>query len=202
VELPLFPLGTVLFPEGELSLRIFEPRYLAMVGERMKTGGPFGVVLIRDGKEVDDSASFHRVGTLARIFDFDQLEDGMLGLTCRGGEKFQVLDYQMQPDNLITANVEVWSAQNIEQADFPLEKFNLVSEFIDKMLSRQELAQYRLTIDTEWNNPEWLSYQAAELLPLSPYSRQLLLEMETEERLVELDNLLREEAQTTFGSAS
>ena len=202
MELPLFPLGTVLFPEGELSLRIFEPRYLSMIGERMKTGSPFGVVLIRDGKEAGEPASFHRVGTLATIFDFDQLKDGTLGLTCRGSEKFQVLDYQTQSDNLITANVEVCRSQSLEQSDIVLRKFNLVSDFLDKMLNREELAEYWLNIGKEWNNPEWVSYQVAELLPLSADSRQLLLEMGTEERLLELENLLREEGQTTFGLAS
>jgi Lon protease-like protein len=195
VQIPLFPLGTVLFPEGELSLRIFEPRYLSMVGERMKTGGCFGVVLIREGNEVGEPASFHRVGTLATIFDFDQLEDGTLGLTCRGSEKFQVLDYLVQSDNLITADIDVCTARKVDQSNSLLERFSLVSEFIDKMLSREELAEYRLNVRVEWNNPDWVSYQAAELLPLSPDSRQLLLEMETEERLLELDSLLREEAQ-------
>ena len=196
MELPLFPLGTVLFPEGELSLRIFEPRYLSMVGERMKTEGPFGVVLIRDGKEIGEPASFHQIGTLATIFDFDQLEDGTLGLRCRGSKKFRVTDYHIQADNLIVADVKVCRLGKVEQSDVLLERFSLVSQFIDKMLGRKKLAEYRLNIDIEWKNPEWVSYQAAELLPLSPVSRQLLLEMETEERLLELDNLLRAEAQT------
>ena len=108
----------------------------------MKMGGPFGVVLIQDGKEIGEPASFHRVGTLATIFDFDQLEDGTLGLTCRGGEKFQVLDFQIQPDKLITANVEVFRSREVEGPHLLLERFSLVSDFVDKMLSREWLAEY------------------------------------------------------------
>ena len=161
----------------------------------MKTGSPFGVVLIRDGNEAGEPASFHQVGTLATIFDFDQLEDGTLGLRCSGGEKFQVTDYHIQVDNLIVADVKTCRPRKVDRSEFLLERFILVSEFIDKMLSREEFAEYRLSINIEWDNPEWVSYQAAELLPLSTDSRQLLLEMETEERLLELDSLLRAEAQ-------
>ena len=52
ITVPLFPLNTVLFPQGILQLRIFEPRYLDMVSESLTTGGPFGICLISHGNEV------------------------------------------------------------------------------------------------------------------------------------------------------
>ena len=59
--LPLFPLKTVLFPDGVLPLKVFEARYVDMVRECMKSDAPFGVVLIRSGQEVG-AASHHHPG--------------------------------------------------------------------------------------------------------------------------------------------
>ena len=84
LEIPLFPLKTVLFPGGVLPLRIFEPRYLDMVSQCLKSDSRFGVVAIVEGNEAGTGATFTEMGTLAQIVDFDQLEDGLLGLTCRG----------------------------------------------------------------------------------------------------------------------
>ena len=76
-NIPLFPLGTVLFPGGPLPLRIFEPRYLDMVSDRMKQQSPFGVCLIRSGSEGGAPAELYRIGTLATIVDWNQLPDGL-----------------------------------------------------------------------------------------------------------------------------
>ena len=81
IKIPLFPLSTVLFPSGVLPLRIFEPRYLSMVSDCMRNESEFGVVLITQGREAGQPAQFHHTGTLARIIDFDQLDDGFLGIT-------------------------------------------------------------------------------------------------------------------------
>jgi len=88
-ELPLFPLRTVLFPGGLLPLRIFEPRYVDMVGRCMREGGEFGVLLITDevGAETGPVASLAEIGTTARVVDFHALPDGLLGLMCRGARR-------------------------------------------------------------------------------------------------------------------
>src|SRR5215475_10618653 len=78
-ELPLFPLNTVLFPEGPLSLRIFEPRYVDMIGRCMRESSPFGVLAILSGAEVGAIAATAELGTTARIVDFSKLPDGLLG---------------------------------------------------------------------------------------------------------------------------
>ena len=82
--LPLFPLNTVLFPGGPLSLRIFEPRYLDMVRRCLKERGGFGVVLILEGLEAGVVGRVADTGTSARIVDFDTLPDGLLGIVCVG----------------------------------------------------------------------------------------------------------------------
>ena len=99
-ELPLFPLNTVLFPGGPLPLRIFEPRYVDMVRNCMREGAPFGVVLIHAGQEAGAVSSAADVGTSARIIDFDQMPDGLLGIVCTGEQKFRVDDRRVQSDGL------------------------------------------------------------------------------------------------------
>ena len=106
VELPLFPLNTVLFPDGLLPLRIFETRYVDMVGWCMREGSPFGVVPIRSGPEVGGVVEAAELGTSARIVDFSKLPDGLLGITCKGERKFRVLKLWQRPDGLNVGEVE------------------------------------------------------------------------------------------------
>jgi Lon protease-like protein len=103
--LPLFPLNTVLFPEGPLSLRIFEARYVDLVSRCMRESSPFGVVMIRSGGEVGPVGEMADIGTTARILDFGTLPDGLLGLSCRGERKFRIERRWRQDDGLNLADV-------------------------------------------------------------------------------------------------
>lgn len=98
-RLPLFPLGSVLFPHATLFLHIFEPRYREMVEHCRETGTPFGVVLIREGTELDPDAEPYMVGTLAHIRDLHRYPDGRLDIGVQGGERFRVrfLDRETSP---------------------------------------------------------------------------------------------------------
>jgi Lon protease-like protein len=82
-ELPLFPLSGVLLPFGRIPLQIFEQRYLDLVRDCMKSGTDFGVVWIRRGEEVAQrgrvAPDLGDYGTCARIVDWDQLPNGLLG---------------------------------------------------------------------------------------------------------------------------
>ena len=108
--LPLFPLHTVLFPGGRLALRIFETRYLDMIRRCLRDDACFGVCLIREGSEAGEPATFEPVGTSARIVDWSQRTDGLLGITAAGEQRFRVLRSAVQPDNLVVAEVE-WLAE-------------------------------------------------------------------------------------------
>ncbi|MBT6273867.1 MAG: peptidase S16, partial [Chromatiales bacterium] len=103
-DLPIFALNTVLCPEGQLPLRVFETRYVDMIKRCMASASPFGVCLIRDGNEVGQAAAIYDVGTLANVVDFDLLEDGLLGITAKGGERFRITDTTVRDDQLLTAN--------------------------------------------------------------------------------------------------
>ena len=106
VQLPLFPLNTVLFPGGPLELRIFEARYVDMVRRCLKEGSPFGVVLILAGAEAGAVTEVADIGTSARLVDFDTLPDGLLGVTTVGERRFRVQRRWQQPDGLHLGEVE------------------------------------------------------------------------------------------------
>src|ERR1035438_7029779 len=105
-QIPLFPLNTVLFPGGLLPLRIFETRYVDMVGRCMRQNEAFGVVLIRQGSETRSNTTTCTMGCTAQIVDFQTLEDGLLGLLCRGESRFRIVQRSQQTDGLNLASVE------------------------------------------------------------------------------------------------
>jgi len=109
-SLPLFPLDTVLFPSGVLPLRIFEVRYLDMIGKCHKAGAPFGVVALTHGTEVrrpeGEIEAFHRVGTLATITTLDTPQPGLMRVSCQGQQRFQITGSQQLKHGLWIAEVE------------------------------------------------------------------------------------------------
>ena len=107
MTLPLFPLKTVLFPGCVLDLQIFEARYLDMIARCMKQGTGFGVVCILEGSEVGDAPDdIAPIGCEALIRDFQQQENGLLGIRVEGGRRFGVLSAERQRDQLLVAEVE------------------------------------------------------------------------------------------------
>lgn len=187
MEIPLFPLGTVLFPGGILPLRIFEPRYLTMIGDCMRQGTGFGVVLITEGREAGQAARFHEIGTLARIEDFDRLDDGLLGITGRGDFRFRVLSHRVREDQLIIATVTPLE----DEVDPPLpDAFPRMQDFLRGLYGREDLKAWADSIDPQWDNGHWLACRLIEVLPLASEGRQALLEMESGERLEKLSEVM------------
>ena len=108
MELPLFPLNTVLCPGIALPLHIFEPRYRAMVKHCLETTSPFGVVLIRDGREVGAGAiSFTGIGTIAEIRDAGAYEDGRYDLLIVGTRRFEIRRVLTRRRPYLVADVEL-----------------------------------------------------------------------------------------------
>lgn len=170
MRVPLFPLNTVLFPGGPLPLRIFEARYLDMVGRCLKEDSPFGVVLIREGGEVGP-AETHDVGTLARIVDWYQGSDGLLGVTARGERRFRVLATERQPDGLNVGEIELLP----EEDDVPLpEEYRPMATILSGVLD--DLG--RLYEDLEWrlDDAGWVTNRFVEILPIDLEEKQLCLE--------------------------
>jgi uncharacterized protein len=172
-DIALFPLKTVLFPGGLLPLRIFETRYVDMVGGCMRQDASFGVVLIVDGNDTSAAVNIAEVGTAARIVDFQTQPDGLLGLLCRGERRFRVGQRRQQPDGLNRASVE-W----MQEAPLtPLQpQFAPLAGVLRKVMAR--LGNIGRFIEPNYEDASWVSHRLAELLPLEPPWQQHLLEID------------------------
>jgi uncharacterized protein len=174
IELPLFPLGTVLFPQGHLPLRIFETRYTDMVRRCMRESQPFGVVLIQEGGETGAVDSTAAIGTTARIVDFNALDDGLLGIRCLGERRFQLLQSWRQDDGLNVGEIEY--LPNWEAAEVPPECQRLAG------LLRQhwsEFAEHFAGETPRFDDAVWVCARLAQVLPIPMPLRQRLLESES-----------------------
>lgn len=172
-KLPIFALGSVLFPGGLLSLQVFEPRYLDMVKRCMADGLPFGVCLIREGSETGAAASVHPIGTQARILDFDLLDNGLLGITARGEHRFEVIETETRADQLIVARTRV--LEDEPSRSVPAEHEHL-SDVARALL--EHLGSDQLVADGLFEDATWVGHRLAEVLPMPAADRQALLELD------------------------
>ncbi|MGA8705883.1 MAG: LON peptidase substrate-binding domain-containing protein [Steroidobacteraceae bacterium] len=170
-DIALFPLNTVLFPGGLLPLRIFEPRYVDMVGCCMRANEAFGVVLALGGSDTDRQVETATVGSSARIVDFQTLEDGLLGILCRGERRFRVRSRSQQTDGLNRAEVE-W-LQEPAPAAVPDEFQPLLPVLRGALAQLKTIGHF---VEPDYGDASWVSYRIAELLPLDPRLQQQLLE--------------------------
>lgn len=172
IKIPLFPLHAVLFPGGALPLRIFEPRYLDMVSNCMKNETRIGVVLIKNGNEAGVAAKAHDIGTSSFISYWHKRNDGMLGITLTGEQRFHVLSTEIQPDQLIVAEVELLPAikehNNIHNSE---QLINLLKRILS------QLEPPFSTMKTFYDDMDWVSARLVELLPLPLKEKQSMLVM-------------------------
>jgi Lon protease-like protein len=99
-QIPLFPLSHGLFPDGMLSLQIFEVRYLDLIKRCHQQGLPFGVVWLKKGSEVKvpgEVPLLHDFGCVAHIRNFQQIQPNLFVVTCQGGARFELHDTQAGP---------------------------------------------------------------------------------------------------------
>lgn len=187
IEIPLFPLGTVLYPGGQLQLRIFEPRYLDLVRECTRSGTAFGVCLILEGAEVGEPARPAAIGTLARIVDFSHREDGLLGISAEGGSRFRVLRTRARSDGLLRGDVQLWPDELPQQV--PVE-FALLQTILERLIETMG-PHWRHAPRSSYDDAGWLGFRLAELLPLAREEQQQLLEMtDPLQRLIALRDIL------------
>jgi len=172
-EIPLFPLGTVLFPGGPLPLRIFETRYIDLVRRCLRDGSGFGVVLIREGVEAGGPALTFDVGTYARIVDFSQQPDGLLGIRAAGERRFRILERRRERDGLNVADVE-WLPEETSQ---PLpEEFAELAPALDAILT--QVGESFASLERRLDDAAWVAGRLAEILPIAPGHKQHCLELD------------------------
>lgn len=172
-NLNLFPLHTVLFPGGTLQLKVFEPRYLDMVGDCLKRNTGFGVCLIKQGGEVGQAPKIFDIGTIVSITDWDRTDDGILRIDIEGQGRFRSLTAQVHSNQLVESTVE----NLVEESSVPMQPahddlVDIVRSIIDRF------APMYKNMKEHYDEPTWVSFRLAELLPLPLLRKQYCLEME------------------------
>jgi Lon protease-like protein len=174
--LPLFPLRTVLFPGGLLPLKVFEQRYIDMTKACMADERPFGVCLITRGDEVatrdGGPPEFARIGTLARITNFDMPQLGILHLATEGGTRFRVESHVVESSGLIVGEVASIAPEPqhaLPDAHAPLAKL------LEVIASRIGADNFPSALD--YGDASWVGYRLAEVLPLPLSIKQSMLEI-------------------------
>ena len=185
-SLPLFPLGVVLFPDGVLPLRVFEVRYLDMIGKCHKAGAPFGVVCLTQGSEVrlpGASEAFCDIGTLASITELDSLQPGLMHISCTGAQRFRITRRERLKHGLWVAEVQRIDGDMTVPVPDDLQGTAEALRHLIHTLESREAASGPIPLQRPWRLDDcgWVANRWCELLPLS---------LELKQRLMTLDNPL------------
>ena len=187
-ETALFPLTINVLPGAYLPLQIFEPRYIDMVKDCLGKERGFCIVLIKEEKELSTLQTQHSAtGTYVEVVDFNQLENGLLGITVQGKYRAQILDRTEKDDGLILGNI----VQSKEADDICLEAdYENIWRVLREISKHPEIQKLQLEID--FSNSSSVAYNLASLLPISPLDKQLILESNSNKiRLDSLQEILK-----------
>jgi uncharacterized protein len=168
-ELPLFPLGTVLFPGALLPLQLFELRYLQMIGESERQGTGFGVVTLTRGQEVHRpgvAEQFEPIGTRVQIERIERPQAGLVKVWCRGVEKFRIQATQQRSDGLWLARVAPLPPEPAIQVPEDLQRLSVQMHEALNQLSAQPSEVPHWNEAWRLQDCGWLSNRYGELLPL------------------------------------
>jgi len=192
-ELPLFPLQTVLFPGGLLSLKVFEARYLDLVGSCLREQKPFGVVSLKQGTETrrsGDSTVFEATGTIADLIDVDSAQSGILQVRCRGTQRFEVMQCTQETDGLWVAMASL--VPDDEQVP-PSETFHETVRGLANAISTLKAKGSEPFLQPYlFDNAGWVANRWCEILPISIAAKQKLMELpDAQVRLQLVNDFLR-----------
>lgn len=195
----LFPLNTILFPDGVLPLRVFETRYVDMIRDCMKSGRPFGVIGIKSGQEIGAASEPYTVGTLASIAEWDMPEFGVLLIQTRGGQRFRIEETRTLSNQRLEARISLIDADAAVDGGAALPVCaNVLKVVIDDLIERA-----REERGTGFINPfsephrlddaVWVANRWCEMLPIALEEKQQLLEMtDADTRLERVQSYLEE----------
>ncbi|MDH5370657.1 MAG: LON peptidase substrate-binding domain-containing protein [Gammaproteobacteria bacterium] len=155
-------------------MRIFEARYLDMISDCMKTEGKIGVVLIEEGKEAGTAAKVQEFGTTSFISYWHKRNDGMLGITLTGEDRFRILKTEVQVNQLTVAEIELLPKISLAESQYNTEKLiNLLKQII------AQLEPPYTTMKKYYDDLDWISGRLIELLPLKLKDKQTMLIMDS-----------------------
>jgi Lon protease-like protein len=193
-EQPLFPLRTVLFPDGLLELKIFEARYLDLMSRCLRESMPFGVVALRSGSEArsgaGDAVRLYDVGTLAELIEVDSAQTGILLVRCRGTRRFAVGTTRQERDGL-------WLAETTPIADDPAvapspSHANVVKSLAEAIATLAAEGAEPFLVPHRLDDAGWVANRWCEILPLPLEAKQRLLTLgDPLARLEVVDSLMR-----------
>jgi uncharacterized protein len=191
-ELALFPLSSVLFPGALLPLKVFEARYLDLMGHCLREAAPFGVVCLRQGGEVGrDGVRFEREGVLARIDDVDAEQAGILQVRCTGTQRFAIEgEPRQQSDGLWLAQV---TAQADDEAVAPeASLLDTVKALANAIAALRQQGSTPFIEPYRFDDAGWVANRWCEILPISLAAKQRLMMLpEPQLRLRLVDEYLR-----------
>lgn len=172
-ELPLFPLHTVLVPGAHLPLKVFEARYMDMIKACIQTGEAFGVCLIEEGQEVGAPAVPAKVGTCARVREWDMAQSGILQIVAVGERRFRVAHAVAQRDGLLRAVVE-WLPEAAAQA--PSEELADMLPLLQAVVADAGIKA--IPQPHRFDDADWVGFRYTEILPIPVKAKQKLLELD------------------------
>jgi uncharacterized protein len=190
----LFPLRTVLFPGGRLSLKVFEPRYLDLISSCLRAQQPFGVVCLLQGSEVrqpDAETLFEPIGVLAHLTDVDAMSPSLLKVRCDGGARFRWDATYEEADGL-------WQAEGVsvlpdDPVVAPGERFASAVRALERAYAALALRpDTDLPAERHFDDAGWVANRWCELLPLPVAARQQLMALaDPLQRLTLVNEFLR-----------
>lgn len=183
-NLPLFPIGSVLYPGSVMPLRIFEVRYLDMIRRCIENSAPFGIVSLLQGNEVarpEQTESFAQIGTLATIISHESPQPGLRMIRCLGQQRFRTMRIERLKHGLWMSDVKYLAQDTAVQVP---QELGLCRSLFEKVLRRMPpSAQNNLFLGEpqphQLNDCGWLANRWCHLLPLPLEMKQRLLELES-----------------------
>jgi Lon protease-like protein len=191
--LPLFPLQTVLYPGGALGLKVFEPRYLDLMGRCLRESAPFGVVALRQGGEVrkpGEAVELEACGVLAEVDEVDAPQAGILQVRARGTQRFRIESSEQRGDGLWVAKVDLIDDDDaLAPGESLIGTVRGLASAIGKLREQGTepfLEPYR------FDDAGWVANRWCEILPISLAAKQKLMELDDPlVRLQLVDEFLR-----------
>ena len=178
-SLPIFPLHSVMFPGGLLPLRVFEPRYLSMIGRCMREATGFGICAIRSGSEVGEAADCYAIGTLVQVIDFNQDSSGVLSIVVAGQRRFRIVNQEVLPDQLLIANVN-WLGE--PESELLPAKYQSLRPLLEQLI--RQAGKPWTEMEADYDSAGWVAARLVEMLPFATEDKQRVLELnDPEQRL-------------------
>ena len=175
---PLFPLKTVIFPDGVMPLRIFETRYIDMLRECMKQSVPqFGICTLNElCDESDPNVEIFKTGTLVQVIDFDMAADQMLQVTVQGATKFEILNTHIDDNNLLRGHIRTLPAEADTELSVEYQDLELLLKKVFADWKKQDDSLHSRFYKANYDSAAWVGSRLSEFITMTMEEKQSLLE--------------------------